>query len=288
LTFLAKFIYNTISKVEETKTAMTPCIESIFTLILNRKASPPLEDPVGALINTIMIMDAGTEEFKSNAYPVNNPNAVAKRLVDVLEASVKHYSQAELDKILAGIMASLQVITKNAPPTVREFLAERIFPMPEERDQILGKTDSFASQLIRIASEGAISPVGALTSNVLFDAADKDAAKFVDYIGYGNASGILYNLGIPLPQGEGMGDPGTVRGEPINPITGQRLSAERLTDAERELAAMTDEEKEQEAERLFVLFERLERNGVINVQNPLRAAMEEGRLEELPDDYEEK
>jgi hypothetical protein len=38
----------------------------------------------------------------------------------------------------------------------------------------------------------------------------------------------------------------------INPITGQTLESEPTV----EMPAMTDEEKEREAERLFVLFER--------------------------------
>ncbi len=50
---------------------------------------------------------------------------------------------------------------------------------------------------------------------------------------------------------------------------------------------MTEEEKEREAERLFVLFERLKKTGVVDVVNPVEQAMREGRFEELPDDYGE-
>ena len=46
---------------------------------------------------------------------------------------------------------------------------------------------------------------------------------------------------------------------------------------------MTTEEAEREAERLFVLFERLNATGVVNVKNPVQQAMEEGRFEELSD-----
>ena len=45
---------------------------------------------------------------------------------------------------------------------------------------------------------------------------------------------------------------------------------------------MTDEEKEREAERLFVLFERLQNLGV-GVENPVRAFQQSGRFEELND-----
>ena len=43
---------------------------------------------------------------------------------------------------------------------------------------------------------------------------------------------------------------------------------------------MTDEEKEREAERLFVLFERMRSLGV-GVENPVRTFQQSGRFEEL-------
>ena len=48
--------------------------------------------------------------------------------------------------------------------------------------------------------------------------------------------------------------------------------------AEAGTTDMTDEEKEREAERLFVLFDRLERTGM-GVQNPFRKAIEEGKIQ---------
>lgn len=65
----------------------------------------------------------------------------------------------------------------------------------------------------------------------------------------------------------------------INPITGQYVSSEKQPD----LKDMTDEEKEREAEKLFVLFERLKKTGIIDVENPIAKAMQEsqGRFEEI-------
>ena len=77
-----------------------------------------------------------------------------------------------------------------------------------------------------------------------------------------------------------------VNGQEINPITGQRRDME----PEDALPEMTDEEKEREAEKLFVLFERLKATGVMNVVNPIEQAAREGRLdrdhrvEEVDDD----
>ncbi len=87
---------------------------------------------------------------------------------------------------------------------------------------------------------------------------------------------------LPVPENTmGREDPGakltSVDGREINPITGQRRDME----PEDELPEMTDEEKEREAERLFVLFERLKATGVMEVVNPVEAAQREGRFEEV-------
>lgn len=89
----------------------------------------------------------------------------------------------------------------------------------------------------------------------------------------------------------------------VNPITGQTLETEQP--AVDPLGEMTEEEKEREAERLFVLFERcadnlafalktgrrawanvrargrLKKTGVMNIKNPVQQAVEEGRFEEV-------
>lgn len=62
----------------------------------------------------------------------------------------------------------------------------------------------------------------------------------------------------------------------INPITGAKQSA----GGDDLLANMSEEEKEREAEKLFVLFDRLEKLGM--GVNPVRKAQQEGHLEEVP------
>jgi hypothetical protein len=64
----------------------------------------------------------------------------------------------------------------------------------------------------------------------------------------------------------------------INPITGTTIAPDGPS-----LGDMTDEEKEREAEKLFVLFNRMEKLGM--VANPIRQAQQHGKLEEVPDDH---
>jgi Guanine nucleotide exchange factor synembryn len=95
-------------------------------------------------------------------------------------------------------------------------------------------------------------------------------------VGYGNVAGFLFNKGVFNPPAQtsstGADIPTASSGVPINPITGIAQTPTSMPD-------MTDEEKEQEAEKLFVLFDRLEKSGSIQPsQNPIRKAVEQGKL----------
>ena len=89
-------------------------------------------------------------------------------------------------------------------------------------------------------------------------------------VGFGYASGFLTAHGLPTPRLE--------QGR-VNPITGQYTADEEANHAS--LEEMTDEEKEREAERLFVLFDRLKKTGVIDVKDPIKEAVDSGRFEEM-------
>lgn len=76
----------------------------------------------------------------------------------------------------------------------------------------------------------------------------------------------------------------------INPITGQYLNTNSSLSHPNPSSSSTkiptiddwtDEEKEREAEKMFVLFERLNKNGIIKVENPVRKWQQEGRFEEM-------
>jgi hypothetical protein len=93
----------------------------------------------------------------------------------------------------------------------------------------------------------------------------------ISQVGYGNVAGFLFNKGIvtgPPSSGEASNSDGDLEGPQINPITG-------AIEEERAEIEMTEEEREQEAEKLFVLFDRLERTGAVPPEaNPVRRAIQ--------------
>lgn len=119
-------------------------------------------------------------------------------------------------------------------------------------------------------------PHSVITTQYLIGSVSYSASSLASYVGYGNVAGFLFNKGIlnapPRPTSGGAGPTLSPNGQPIDPITG--TVKEELPPLE-----MTDEEKEREAEKLFVLFDRLERSGAMPPsQNPIRKAVAEGKL----------
>lgn len=112
---------------------------------------------------------------------------------------------------------------------------------------------------------------------LLFTVSDSDASTLSALVGYGNVAGFLVNKGVMSAPAAPSSSSGvsltTPSGASINPITG-------TVQQDRPLSSdMTDEEKEREAEKLFVLFDRLEKTGAMPAsQNPIRKMAEKGML----------
>jgi len=110
---------------------------------------------------------------------------------------------------------------------------------------------------------------------MFFAMCDCDATTLSGYLGYGNVAGFLFQKGVvsaPARPSTSGAPLTTATGLPINPITG-------TIETEHEPIPMTEEEKEREAEKLFILFERLEKTGALPPnRNPIRKAFQEGKL----------
>ncbi len=86
--------------------------------------------------------------------------------------------------------------------------------------------------------------------------------QIVRYFGYGNTAGYMFTNGLfggNVPSKADTQNESTI-GDDIDPITGYKK--EEKPDP---WAGMSDDDKEKEAERLFVLFDRLQKNGIIKM-----------------------
>jgi hypothetical protein len=205
---------------------------------------------------------------------------------------MKCYNDTQIESTVTPLLCALSVLYEHAPsetaitentttnttttttnprPTIRAAL----LPKEEDRKTVLGRADTLPSRLLRNWTNPLAPQFRSAVAHLYFDLSGKDAVRFIENVGYGYASGFLFENNISIPEDAMQGQQGVASGgedgadadagagasrggesaagmRAVNPITGQFLDEERFP----ELPEMTMEEKEREAERLFVLFER--------------------------------
>ncbi|KAG5981916.1 hypothetical protein E4U55_002535 [Claviceps digitariae] len=284
-----KLMFNVSHFCKAKVSAFTPAVSSVIYLLCKQDIpdAKPLEAPFSPLINSLLNLDLKADESQLSLYPGNDPYQVTSRIVDLLDRGIRAYSENDLETVVTPVVSLLSKLYENAPQVVRQKMKAVLLPTEEDRQAVLGHGDSLPSNLLKNSTNPTAPALRDAISHLLFDLSDKNASLFVENVGYGFASGFLFQNNVPVPASLPSSLSNTVGSrpqKPVNPITGQFLDKEKFANAPE----MTEEEKEREAERLFVLFERLKKTGVINIQNPVEKAIQEGRFEELSDDYVEE
>lgn len=281
-----KVIFNVSKIYPDLATSFSPSITYILKIISRIEIpAKPLDGLLSYLINCLSVLDLEGKKGKnfdsSTLFPTFDKNCNVDKLINILDQAVSLYGPGELEEKAIPLLHSLIVVHEVAPDGARKYMQWLLLPEDNDRSQPIGQSDTLSSKLLQLST----SPYPNLKtgiSELMFVLSGKDAENLTRRIGYGFAAGFLASRGMEIPQtareayatnNEGL-DPD------VNPITGQRWTAEPADTG----PPMTMEEKEREAERLFVLFERARANGLLGVENPVRQAVEAGRFEELPDD----
>ncbi|KAJ9098671.1 hypothetical protein QFC21_004319 [Naganishia friedmannii] len=191
-----------------------------------------------------------------------------------------------LDEVLPPTFIAL-VNLINSSLEVKKSIKQRVIPLDldrsagslpfEERPDIIG-------YLLRLSRSAVNHVTASASGELLWTLCDED-----EEIGYGNAAGILFNKGMPLPPKreakiEEIPDdyPASCNPEPDpfrNPITGLQQQDAKT---HHPMADMTEEEKEHEAEKMMALFDRMARNPTMQlVENPMKDAVRTGKIEEF-------
>lgn len=260
-----KLLFNVTAKKPDLAGKFSSCVSDLFSILSHQKLPvPPLQPPVNSIINALMNLPVTKDS--SPTVPQT------QQLLDILDRSIKAYPEMELDQAATPLLTLLRKIQEVATPEVRQRMQVFLFPDDEARSKPLGQGDSLPSRLLQLSISPSLAKLRESISALFFELSDSNPTTFIHNIGYGYAAGFLSTHKIEVPE---MAMRADAEGADINPITGQRLDAESADPGPE----MTDEEKEREAERLFVLFERLKATGVVNVENPVHQAMREGRFD---------
>ncbi|KAI0314738.1 guanine nucleotide exchange factor [Amylostereum chailletii] len=257
--------------------------------------------PHGAFDRAMSMLSAGRRSLSSRPSSPNPsstsssssstpPSDTVQRAWDLLEAAFAHYfpgtvesddasvrarakdeSDSTIDELLCPLVILLTKLAIADPPT-RTRVREWVVPPTLDRSSALeGRADTLG-RLLRVLTSVYHPRLKVVSGEFLFALCNSDSTQLIAQVGYGNVAGFLFNKGIVTGPPSGDSGEGPSSGAHINPITG--AIQEPAPDLE-----MTEEERELEAEKLFVLFDRLERTGAIPPSsNPVRKAIAEGRF----------
>lgn len=224
----------------------------------------PLDPPIAQLINTLINLPLEDSGNIGIIFPKANPHSHVENFIELLDISINRYKDEELEQLVSPLLTLIRKLYEISPLEVHRFMQERLLPTEKDRELPLGRGESVSARLIQLSTSPTAPQVRESISALLFELSDKDASTFVQNVGYGFASGFLFQHNVPIPEnafeawstennkGGAKNRPSQDSGKAINPITGQLLDAETKID----VPEMSREEKEREAERLFVLFER--------------------------------
>ncbi|KAK7466472.1 hypothetical protein VKT23_005193 [Stygiomarasmius scandens] len=205
--------------------------------------------------------------FPSNT-PPDDPKLRESFKKDIAAAGIP------LDTTLDDILSPLVVLGTRlciADEQARLRMREWIVPEDLDRSNPLDEREDFLGRCLRLLSSVYHTRLKDSVGELLFAMSDSDPSTLAALFGYGHVAGFLFNKGVmsaPPPPASSNSGPN----REINPITGTYAPADQNKSVVDE---MTEEEKEQEMEKLFVLFDRLERNGALPPnQNPMRKVIE--------------
>ncbi|KAI5294901.1 hypothetical protein KEM52_002906 [Ascosphaera acerosa] len=283
-----KLLFNVTTHCPDKTAAFTPTVTPILDILKGLLLPiPPIQQPINYLINALLNLDLQRGPDKASA----------DHMIHILHRAVLDQPTQQLESCLIPLLTLLRKICGTVDAEVKRRMQELLLPSGADRDLPLGESDSLASRLLKLSATTTSTQLRDAIGFLLFDLSESDPETFVRNIGYGHAAGFLVNHNMSMPESaKAAFDPqskapseaqhtrtsrrASTADQPqnlVNPVTGQRLDAERPV----RMPEMTNEQKEREAERLFVLFQRLEAAGI--AKHPVREALEQGRLEELPD-----
>lgn len=248
-----KLLYSIVSHHLNEAYRFKSAIKSMVSILMHSvpNATRPLDPPINHLINALFRLDVTGDELR--LLPELESIRLVRLLIKVLSDTINAYPESALDLNATPTLALLSALHVVGSEDVKMILRQTLLPRDEERNRPLGQADTLPAKLLRLSTSGQTPELREIIPIVLFDLSGRDPEAFVRNVGYGFASGFLTSNNIShLRQRPRPVEDSRTADDHINFVTGQYIANERAPSD----SPMSETEKMQEAERLFVLFER--------------------------------
>ncbi|KAH9824264.1 guanine nucleotide exchange factor synembryn-domain-containing protein [Melampsora americana] len=267
---------------------------------------PPLSSYIHTFLNFPTCPSFYSTQYKHDFQAERAIPPLISKLLDVVDTVTKFYcpdnpdassvkqrceqNNIDLDVQLTQVMVLLVNLlspTKNPQAftgltmDIRKAIQEKIIPTTIDRSTGLNKQSNLIGRLLRLMNSINFESLKVTCGGLLYALFNEDADHLVSQVGYGPVAGFLMSIGKPGVSSSSEHDPPTN----VNPITGAFYPSEAEGSPDEPIS---EQEREKEADRLCDLFDRLNRNGVIKVEDPRRKAVETGRFTVIEESVNEE
>ncbi|KAJ3216366.1 hypothetical protein HK099_005902 [Clydaea vesicula] len=260
----------------------------LITKVLTNHPQKPnqiLPTPHSFAINALMNFPLINKEWKRKYWFPNDNFEFIEVLLKIFETTIlksfpTYEDIEEVSYVSPGIsvddaITPLMILLCNIckwDSRAKKIVKAKIMPPNIDRSKPLDKQNTLPSRLIAFMTSSSQANLKTTGSELMFICCDENTQNLISYTGYGHAAGFLFERGFnpnqpAQPEVQTGGGP-EIEEIPeelensvnINPITGV---FEKMEVKDDKLEEMTEEEKEVEAEKLMVLLDRLNKNGII-------------------------
>ncbi|KAJ6583170.1 guanine nucleotide exchange factor [Mycena sp. CBHHK59/15] len=236
-----------------------------------RQSGPAVKPPADTLLRAHALLEVALAHYFPDAADPDDASVRERAKAEAGPVAAQDNLDDELSPLVV-LITRLCLADVDARARTREWVC----PADLDRSAAAGSLESrpdLLGRCLRLLGSVYHARLKDSVGEMLFAMCDSDASTLSALLGYGNVAGFLFNKGImsapPPPASTASSGAAGAVPEDINPITGT------AQEPRAPAPEMTDEEKEREMEKLFVLFDRLERTGALPAsQNPMRRAIE--------------
>ncbi|PLW07719.1 hypothetical protein PCANC_24730 [Puccinia coronata f. sp. avenae] len=305
----AESLDTTIDPLNQRFAGLLPYLVQLF--LLESIPDPPnLQPPLSSFMHTFLNFSPSTLSFFIQDYKLVDDSSrdpeippVIAKLITIIDRVTQYYCPGDPDDravktrcnrdsidlevdltqvvlLTANLISPHALPNSNAPvglsKQAREALVEKIIPSNLDRNVGLNKQDNLIGRILRLMNSVAFDNLKHTCGAFLSGLYENNTDRLTSHVGYGPLAGYLLSIGKVGLNAESRDGCASE----INPITGTSW-ASMESGSESEQKPMTEQEKEEEVERMCSMFDRMNRSGVISAPDPRKLAVESGRFEEI-------
>ncbi|KAK7025452.1 hypothetical protein VNI00_015980 [Paramarasmius palmivorus] len=286
-------VYHGLPSAKPTPLAspLTNVIHCLITIPVNESV---LDDWFGTDESPVPDAVERTRDLIDECFALYFPGTKSPDDTSVRDHASSLHPDDDLDDILSPLVILMTRLCLGDASTRQRILDWMVPPdLDRDSERPLDERPTFLGRCLRLMGSVYHRRLKDAVGEMLYAMCGQDAGLLCNKVGYGHVAGFLFEKGVmsapdtggsadekgkgkePDGEGESMDNEEMSFANPetrqINPITGTYVPDRKSNPADD----MSEEEKEREMEKLFVLFDRLEKTGSLPPeQNPVRKAIQ--------------